>query len=204
MHVDVLHRRRLVVDAENHHVQHFLYRHAAAFQVVHLALERIGQEETRPRQHPGVRVAHQHRVANPLQGDGGTVREQQVTPAQHRLGPGKGAQVLVQHRDLDKAPVVLLLHRHEHPDDISEEMGPALWDAVQKHGLGQRLLLELRVQFVQVIALGDDSRHGAHLFVVSKEEYRQTPVFFTLLIERAASEIPTHVGVEGAAVEVVL
>ena len=66
--------------------------------------------------------------------------------------------MLFQNRYLYKGRVILLLNRYKHSHDVAKQVGSALWHAVEENGLFQRSLLEIPVQFVQVITLCNDSK----------------------------------------------
>jgi hypothetical protein len=59
--------------------------------------------------------------------------------------------MLIQDLVLDELRRVMLLNRNEHPNDIAEQVAPALRNAVEENWLGERALVEFRVFFVQRI-----------------------------------------------------
>jgi hypothetical protein len=63
--------------------------------------------------------------------------------------------MLMQVHYLDECFVILLLYRHEHADNITKQVGSALWHTVEEYGLIQPDLVELSIQLVQVITLCD-------------------------------------------------
>ena len=50
---------------------------------------------------------------------------------------------------LDECFVILLLYRHEHADNITKQVGSALWHTVEEYGLIQPDLVELSIQLVK-------------------------------------------------------
>jgi hypothetical protein len=68
--------------------------------------------------------------------------------------------MLAQYRVLDERLVVLLIHWHEHAHDIPDQVRAALRHAVQKHRFEQWRLSELRIQLVQIVSPGDNSRQN--------------------------------------------
>ena len=60
---------------------------------------------------------------------------------------------------LDESFVILLFNRHEHADNITKQVGSALWHTVEEYGLIQPDLVELSIQLVQGIPHCGDSWH---------------------------------------------
>jgi len=63
---------------------------------------------------------------------------------------------------LDECFVILLLYRHEHADNITKQVGSALWHTVEEYGLIQPGLVELSIQLVQGITHCGDFWHRAY------------------------------------------
>lgn len=92
----------------------------------------------------------------------------------------------MQNRYLDEHLVILLVDRNEHANDIAEQVGSALWHAVEKNGLLQAGLPEFPVLLVQIIFSTDDFGHSTHSLAWSDcnerasqaKECRHMPAFF--------------------------
>jgi hypothetical protein len=54
---------------------------------------------------------------------------------------------------LDELGRVMLLDRHEHPGDVTQEMAAALGNAVEEQGLAQGTLLEPAILIVERVRL---------------------------------------------------
>jgi hypothetical protein len=71
----------------------------------------------------------------------------------------KSHLVLAQDCVLDECLVVLLVHGYKHSHNIPHKVGAAFGHAVEKQWFTQSLLREVRVQRIEIIPFGNDSRH---------------------------------------------
>lgn len=60
--------------------------------------------------------------------------------------------MLAQDSVLDERGMVLLVDRHEHPHDVTQEMRAAFRHAVEKRWLLEPLLREIRIQSIEIVA----------------------------------------------------
>jgi len=103
--------------------------------MLELSLKLIGKMKTRTRQDPIVRVAIEQYLSDMGELDGGSVCEEEVAEAHVAASRIEGGEVLSQIRPLDELLSVLLLDRHEHPQDVAQQVAAALRDAVEEQGL---------------------------------------------------------------------
>src|SRR3990170_3428852 len=110
-------------------------------------------------------------MTNMSQDNRRVVREQQVTPAEMGHGLRESDLVLAENGMLNKCPVILLVHRHEHAHDISHQVCTALGHTIKENRLEQTFLCKICVQLVEVVRLRDDSWHWlfpAHVSIGSR------------------------------------
>ena len=73
----------------------------------------------------------------------------------------RAIETAVSYTHLDVYKRQVLLDRHEHPDDVAQQVRPALRHAVEKHRLGQGRLRETRHLRVQRVLDARDDRHAS-------------------------------------------
>jgi hypothetical protein len=126
-----------------------------------LLLEFLGHKEARPGQHPVVGITHQQNVPGKADVGQRLVAEQQVPAGQHWRVRIEGIQVQMHIGDLDEIAVVMLFDRDEHPQDVAQQMGPALGHAVDQDRLLQRRLVERGDLCVQRVLQALNDSHAA-------------------------------------------
>src|SRR3546814_19606611 len=110
--------------------------------MIHIAGELFGDEEARPRDHPVIGIAIEEDAARGRGFDRRGVGKEEMTPAEHRARGIEGDAMLLQIGPLDEIAAILLFDRHEHADDVAQQMTAAFRNAVQEHRLAQRRLRE--------------------------------------------------------------
>ena len=125
-------------DAEDHQRQQFVDAEPAVLEMIDVSVEFLGEEEARAGEHPVVGVAIEQDLAHARELDRRGVGEEQVTVAEAGCGRIERDEMLLQVAPLDELRPVLLIDRHEHPQDVLEQVAAALGDAVEEHRRAQR------------------------------------------------------------------
>jgi hypothetical protein len=74
-------------------------------------------------------------VADPRNRRPGFFQIEEMAPAEPILRPVERGQMPLQEMILDELGLVLAFYRHEHADDVAQQVAAALWDTVQEEGL---------------------------------------------------------------------
>src|SRR3546814_2221430 len=86
-----------------------------------------------------------------------------MPPAEQRTRRIERAAMLLQIGPLDEIAAILLVDRHEHVDDVAQQVAAAFRNAVQEHRLAQRRLREAAVLLIERIGFHEHFGHDSPL-----------------------------------------
>ena len=168
--IHVTQRRDLWPHAEDHQREQLVGAQPAVLEVIEIVAEFVGQEEARARDDPAVGVAVEEDLAHPRQLDRRGIAEEQV-PEAHKISRRiERVEMLLQVGPLNELAAILLIDRHEHAQDVLEQVAATLGQAVEEQRAGQTVRREAKRVLVERIGFDGYEGHVARWRLAWKME----------------------------------